>query len=427
MQTKHEINFGSGFQRFSGWEYMMIDAGNHYGLDKDLFEDRIKFVEDNINHLGWLVTKADDSVLFQKAAINIERVRRGEPTGHIVHFDACCSGIQIMSALTGCEAGAYNTGMIDPNKRMDAYSNTTGVMNNLFEKQGMASIVVPRKDVKQAVMTAGYGSKAVPVAVFGEGKELDTFYEAAHIIAPGAFKLMDELLESHRPFALSHALVMPDGFNAIMKVMQTKETRIEVDELDHATFTLQYKVNEGTERGRQNVANTTHCCDAYLLRSLERRCNYDYALAVNVREMLEARLLAETMGMKQHPVSTTGLTKYLKLYAKSNMPDITLFKELTWGNYMELPIKLARKLMSIVSDMLTYKPFPIITVHDAFGCHANNCDLTRYWYKEIMADMADSDLLQDLMNQLYGITDGKYTKLSKNLGDKIRGSNYALS
>lgn len=58
-----------------------------------------------------------------------------------------------MSALTGCVAGAYNTGMVDPRARMDAYSNTTAEMNKLLLDSGHATITVPRKDVKQAVMT----------------------------------------------------------------------------------------------------------------------------------------------------------------------------------------------------------------------------------------------------------------------------------
>ena len=44
-----------------------------------------------------------------------------------------------------------------------------------------------------------------------------------------------------------------------------------------------------------------------------------------------------------------------------------------------------------------------------------------------MADFADSDMLAMLMNQLYQTTDGVYEKLSPDLGDKIRNSNYALS
>lgn len=423
---QHEINFGTGFQCFSGWEYLCIDLANHYGLDKELFETRINWVYENINHLGWMVNKADDPVLFQKTAMQIERARRGEEIGHVVHFDACCSGIQIMSALTGCEAGAYNTGMIDPNQRMDAYSNTTAAMNSNLSKKGLSSIEVPRKDVKQAVMTSGYGSKAVPKKVFGEGDMLDTFYEAAMEIAPGAFKLMDELLESWRPYALSHTLVFPDGFTSLMKVMETKETRVEVDELDHATFTLQYKENEGTETGRANVANTIHGCDAYLLRALEMRCNYAPGNVAKAQEVLQYGMLGYSCGQKQMPV-TEELSELLPLGIRAHIADVALLPLLDWSNVMCLPKWMVAKLLSIVNDMLTYKPFPILTVHDAFGCHANNCDITRYWYKEIMADMADSDLLEMLMCQLYQIENGKYEKLSKNLGDKIRGSNYALS
>lgn len=422
----HQINFGTGFQRFSGWEYLCIDAANHYGMDKELFETRIEFIEDNINHLGWLVNKAEEPELFQKAIMQIERARRGEAIGHVVHFDACCSGIQIMSALTGCEAGAFNTGMVDPRRRMDAYANTTSEMNNLLDEAGMSSIEVPRKDVKQAVMTAGYGSKAVPRKVFGDGDLLDTFYDAAMIIAPGAFKLMDELLESWRPFALQHTLVYPDGFTALLKVMEQKETRIEVDELDHATFTLQYKVNEGTERGRSNVANPIHGCDAYLLRALERRCNYNPEMVRNAQDILIWASTKYAMGAKQEAVAAE-LSELLTLQLKARIADVSILPLLSWNNVMSLPMWMVRKLLSIVNDMLTYKPFPVLTVHDAFGCHANNCDLTRYWYKEIMADMADSDMLQVMLCQLYEIEDGVYEKLSPNLGDKIRNSNYALS
>lgn len=422
------INYGSGFQQFNGWQYLCIDAANHFGMDKELFETRIEFIEKNIDQLDTLVAQAEEPALFQKAAMVIDRARKGEAVGHIVHFDACCSGIQIMSALTGCYNGAYNTGMIDPGQRMDAYSNTTGEMNRLLLESGHATITVPRKDVKQAVMTSGYGSKAVPKRVFGEGEMLQVFYTAAMTIAPGAFQLMDELLESWRPYALDHTLVMPDGFTAVMKVMETKETRIEVDELDHATFTLQYRVNEGSERGRANVANTIHGCDAYLLRGMERRCNYDPAVVRPANEMLANAQQMRAAGAPELLEPADGdFGRLLALGKKAFIADVVLLQHITASNVHAMPTWMIDKLVSISDNMLTYNPFPIITVHDAFGCHANNCDITRYWYKEIMADFADSKMLEMLMNQLYQTTDGVYEKLSNDLGDKIRNSNYALS
>ena len=62
---------------------------------------------------------------------------------------------------------------------------------------------------------------------------------------------------------------------------------------------------------------------------------------------------------------------------------------------------------------------------DEFKCHPNYMNHLRYHYKEILADLADSNLIDDLLSQLYG-QEGTFDKLSKNLGNKIRNSNYAL-
>ena len=418
--------YGENFKHMTGWEYLCIDVANYFGMDKSTFEDRLAWVYKNINCLGMFINQAETPELYHKAIMVLDRVRRGQDVGHITYWDGCCSGIQIMSALTGCEAGAFNTGCIDPEQRMDAYSNTTGVMNKILKQAGFGDIDVPRGHIKQAVMTSGYGSKAVPKKVFGEGDMLDMFYQAAHIIAPGAFNLMDELLGSWRPYALEHVLELPDGFIAKMKVMETMETRVEVDELDHATFTMEYKENKGSEKGRANVANTIHSCDAYLLRELERLCNYNIYLVLEVQKMLEARLLAHSTGLKAEP-ATGEMVRRTRLWNQHKQASMVILNDLSWGNYMQLDIDHARALIRKVNFMLTYKPFPVSTVHDAFGSHPNNCNEVRYWYKEMLAEFAESTILEALMNQLYGTKDGKYHKLSNNLGDKIRGSNYALS
>ena len=49
----------------------------------------------------------------------------------------------------------------------------------------------------------------------------------------------------------------------------------------------------------------------------------------------------------------------------------------------------------------------------------------RYHYKEVLADLADSTIVDDILSQLAGVS-GTFTKLSQNLGDKIRDSNYAI-
>ena len=86
------INFGTGFQQFTGFEYLCIDLANHYGLDKELFEDRIQWVYDHIDNLEDFAAEAETPELYKKGVMTLRRAQLGEAIGHVVHFDACCSG-----------------------------------------------------------------------------------------------------------------------------------------------------------------------------------------------------------------------------------------------------------------------------------------------------------------------------------------------
>lgn len=138
---------------FTGWQYLLIDAANHYGLDKLLFEERIEFMTKNLDNLEAMVNDAETQPLYLKAVMAIRKAQQGLPTGHLVGLDATCSGMQVMSALTGCVAGATATGMVTPGVRADAYTYTTKVMQDLLGD----AITISRKDAKQAVMTLVIG------------------------------------------------------------------------------------------------------------------------------------------------------------------------------------------------------------------------------------------------------------------------------
>lgn len=216
---------------YTGFQYLLIDAANAYGLDKLRFEERIQWVKDNMDSLESLADQAETRPLYIKAVMAIRKAQQGLPTGHMVAMDACASGVQIMSALTGCIAGARSTGLIDPGVRADAYSSLTDEMNQLLATQN-TSVQISRKDAKRALMTACYGSKATPKEIFGEDTvELSVFYQAVHLVAPGAWELLQDLLNSWNPYALEHSWKMPDGYDVVVRVMQKKEVRIEVDEL----------------------------------------------------------------------------------------------------------------------------------------------------------------------------------------------------
>ena len=50
----------------------------------------------------------------------------------------------------------------------------------------------------------------------------------------------------------------------------------------------------------------------------------------------------------------------------------------------------------------------------------------RYWYKEILAEIAESTLLNHLLTQIYG-EECNFKKINPNLSSLIRNSNYGLS
>lgn len=136
-------------QTFTAFEYLCIDIANQYGLDKLLFEERIQWTLDHLPELENLADKAETRPLYLKAVQAVRKAQKGIPTGHLVGFDAVCSGVQVMSALTGCVAGATATGLVDPNVRADAYTLTTKTMNDVLG----GGVEVSRKDAKRALMT----------------------------------------------------------------------------------------------------------------------------------------------------------------------------------------------------------------------------------------------------------------------------------
>lgn len=415
------------FKTYTGWQYLLIDAATHFGYDKLTFEDRIDCMERMMavssTNLEDVADNAETKPLYLKAVQAIRKAQAGQATGHLVGIDGTCSGIQVMSVLTGCIAGATATGCVDPNRRADAYSDCTEAMNDILG----GGFTVARSDAKQALMTSFYGSKAQPKTLFGEDTpELEAFYQAAQKIAPGAWELLQDLLASWQPYALSHQWVLPDGFDARIKVMKRVESRIEVDELDHATFTYEFYENQGSKAGLSNAANLVHSVDAYILRCMHRRCNYDRPTIEQAATLIEIEMIERTLGNTRTPGRPGGKAGYyVDLYNRSSVADVIIVQYLDEDNITLLSQKHLEELAEIVNGMLQYQPFELVTIHDEFKAHANNMNWVRWQYKEILALLAKSNLLDDLLSQIHGVP-GTFPKLSNNLGELIQNSNYAL-
>ena len=389
---------------FTGKEYIYMDIAGNFGLDKELFQTRIKWTEDNLDNLESLMDQADDPIMYIKSVMALRDAQQGIPSGHLVSFDACSSGMQIMGAIMNCYETCDMTGLIDPNRRADAYTDGTKAMSDILG----ASVNIPRNNVKQAMMTFFYGSKAEPRSLFGEDTpELEAFYQMLEIKAPGACELMRIMLGSWQPYAKMHSWTAPDGFKVKCPVMVPVDVRVEVDELDHSTFTHRFYENEGTEKGLSNAANIVHSLDGTMVREINRRCNYD------LNQVKQAIAL-----LKKHnimPDNDYGFVSINMIEPLLSDPDFIYTRSL----------KELSKLMEILTTMEMYRPFPIVCIHDAFRCHANNMNHVRYWYKEILADYADSNIIEGILEEIHGHP--VQIQKGSSVSQYIRNSNYALA
>ena len=121
------------------------------------------------------------------------------------------------------------------------------------------------------------------------------------------------------------------------------DARIEVDELDHRTFTYRYQKQEASKNFRSLVPNVVHSVDAYIAREMVRRT-----------------------------------------------------------------------------------PFDLVHIHDCFVFEPDHLQEVCQTYREIAAEIAQSDLLSDILSQLAG----RYTpvkKISDDLHLDILNSSYMLS
>lgn len=395
---------------YTGKEYLYIDIANTFGLDKLLFEKRIEWVECNEDRLESMVHLADEKPLFMKAVMTLRKAQKRIATGHMVSLDACASGTQIMSAVTGCIDGARATGLVDPNKRADAYTDLKEEMNTSLQHGEKTEVI--RGDAKDAFMKFLYGSEAEPKKIFGEfSPAYRAFFPAVATVAPGAYALRDTLIDVWQPYVDQHIITMPDGFEAVLRVSRETTKVIEVDELNHATFSHIYKEYMGTKTGLSLAANGIHEIDGMVVREMNRRCNFK-----SNQRRIESVFMALAIFCEGQ--EATDYTDFLSLRA-IEMVDL---KQLAQYDFNMLC-----RLRDLCKDVLFWKPAPLVCNHDAFKSLPNHMNKVRYWYKEILAELADSNILQDMLREITGDNTIEIQKLSEGLGDIIRQSNYALS
>ena len=253
-------------QQFSGYEYLLIDVANCYGLDKETWQQRIAWATAQDSKLEKWDVDADSPILFRKAVRALRKAQKGEPINHVMGLDATASGIQLMAAMSGCESSAKATNLIYTGKREDVYQRVANKMSEMLDKD------VPRSALKKPIMTFFYGSKAQPKRVLGEGEALKAFHDTMKKVLAGPYQLMELFQKCWNSSATHYHWFMPDGHNVYIPVTQTVDRRLEIDEADHLRCTYRCTEVKALDRGLALAANITHSVDAYICRQMILRC-----------------------------------------------------------------------------------------------------------------------------------------------------------
>lgn len=265
-------------QQFTGLEYIKIDIANQLGYDKLNWDERIEKAESYLNTTSHS-ERVESNPLLYKALIAHDKAIKGKPTGFIMGLDATASGIQIMSCLMGCETSAKSVNLIDTGSRRNVYNIVRNIVSAKSEHHYTLT------DIKKPVMTTFYGSKNQPKELFGEGTpDLDIFYKTLNTLLPGAMECMNDMQSCWNPKALVHAWTLPDGHVAYVPVMDNVDKKIEIDELNHATFTHRAYVNKPLPRGLSLAANIVHSIDGFVVREMIRRAHYQHFNMITIHD-----------------------------------------------------------------------------------------------------------------------------------------------
>lgn len=211
-----------------GISWLKIHLANLWGNDKISFEERERFVDQNISAVmdsadkpldgdrWWL--KADSPWQCLAACKELtQALRSGSPETFLsnlpIHQDGTCNGLQHYSALGGDILGAKHVNLLPSDRPGDVYRGVADAVNRRLEEDAKAGNPlakqmagkVDRKIVKQTVMTSVYGVTFVGASkqIAGQLKDKklvpeEEIFQAAVYLSRLTFASLGEIFEGAR-------------------------------------------------------------------------------------------------------------------------------------------------------------------------------------------------------------------------------------
>lgn len=399
------------FQEFTPIEYLMMDIAGSFGLDNKDWDVRLDWFQKHKHDLPGMMKLAKEPALYFAGMMAYEDYLAGKPSGYPVSLDATCSGMQILTVLTGDRLAAALCNVIDAGFRADAY---TSIYQSMLVRVGQSGLIT-RDKTKNAILTSLYGSQAIPKQVFGEGILLNGFHTTMETECPAVWELNKTYLAIWDATKTKYSWVLPDNYHVHVLIMgQMTEC---VTFLGNV-FDVNTMVNMPVSEGRSLGANTTHSIDGMIVREMTRRCNYDPKVIARVRDCLNGIGIGQPEPREEDDEMVQILWDH---YIDSGYLSARILDHINIDNVSIVDAAVVWELL----DSLPKKPFEIICIHDCFRCLPNYATDMRRQYNRQLYEIARSELLSSIFSQLLGHP-AKIGKMDPTLKDDILESNYAI-
>lgn len=371
------------FQNLTGNEYLAADIACKHdkAFEKEHWDVRIQHFRDLISSDNLSdETKKASNPIGMRAALNAwNQTAEGKESGYMISLDASSSGLQLLALLMSCPTSWKLCG--GDENILDAYVE-------IFKQMDIGT-GLERADIKQCIMTALYGSEAMPKAIFKD--DVNIFYEVMEQMTPGAWELnlgLQDLWDEVN--GNTYDWEMPDNFYCCIETQDSEI--INFNFLDEKYQVVQKF--DGRPRFHKGLApNAIHSVDGMIVREMLRRCMFDPKVTTRVIGLI----------MKDDKTEPTGKSaEMVKIlwdhYKESGFLSVRILDYL-----YEDTIGLVDKLtIAELIQSMPNAPFDVITVHDCFRCHPNYGNDLRRQYNTIMADINDSNMLAYIATQIVG-------------------------
>ena len=369
-----------------GVEELMIALATAYGMDKDTWEERLAWTDQNLLDIflypeDW-IDQADEPLLFRKYLLALKKWDQ-DPTQPIavnVFSDATSSALQIFSVLLSDKATAETCNVAPVYKdgvqqRVDAWGHVSNKM-----KEYDLDREFTRGHVKYGAMVMLYAAgEKTQIARNNQelaeqdlepmtDKEAQAYVESCERSFPAAINVMKTIQERHEENSPTKDDIKELGYDGIKEMFDTE---------------YNWSMPNGSR-----INNTI---------------NAKRSITVGVK--LNGKSSKMTFSFKERGCPSATY--------RGLMPNINHSID---GMMMQ----------NMVVDAKEKHNFELATIHDDFTSHPNHIRKARSMYTEELVNLNNSDLLNEIMAEVFGEL-RMFTKTGDLTDEMIRECRYSLS